>query len=207
MEEEKMCPKIIIGIDPSYSACGLTIIDRFHKIIKTYVVSTSLGKQDFYNICMKSKEQVDKICETISKYSDEKNILASLDTVVGMENALPYAFNSVALTALDVQLFHRFTEIKVALFNPTYLNYIMGKHTKKDSINLAKGLISIFEKDGYKHARQEEKNLTDGEAESLIYAARMLCRTEPYDKVSKAILELQPLFADEKEKYGKDFIY
>lgn len=205
--KEKMCPEIIIGIDPSYSACGLTIIDMYHKVIKTYVIETSLGKQDFYNICMKSKEQADKICDTICKYSDEKNILESLDTVVGMENALPYAFNSVALTALDVQLFHKLNEVRVALFNPTYLNYIMGKHTKKDSINLAKGLISVFEKYGYKHARQEEKNLTDGEAESLIYAVRMLCRTMPEDKVSKSILDLQPLFADKKEKYGKDFIY
>ena len=166
-----------------------------------------MGKQDFYNICIKSKEQVDKVQELLSKYSTEKNILKSLDTVIGMENALPFAYNATTLTALDVQLFHMFTELKTALFNPTYLNFIMGKHNKNDSINLALGLIKIFENNGYKHSEQHGKKLTDGEAESFIYATRMLCRTDPNDKVSKEIIKLQPLFAEEKEKFGKDFIY
>ena len=69
------------------------------------------------------------------------------------------------------------------------------------------GLLSIFEKHGYKHTIQAEKKLTDGEAESFIYACRMLCRTQPEDEITKDILELQPLFADEKEKYIDEFIY
>lgn len=205
MANNEICPKVIIGCDPSYAHFGLSIVDRFHKDIQTYDVQTTLGSQDFYNICIKSKEQVQKVVDTITKV--HTNILPSLDTVIGMENALPFAFNATSLTALDVMLFHELNPVRVALFNPTYLNYIMGKHTKKDSINLALGLLSIFEKHGYKHSVQAEKKLTDGEAESFIYACRMLCRTQPEDEITKDILNLQPLFADEKEKYGDNFIY
>lgn len=207
MNDANLCPKIIIGCDPSYAHFGLSIVDRYHRTIKTYDVQTTLGSQDFYNICIKSKEQVDKVIETIVKSEPSKNILYSLDTVIGMENALPFAYNATSLTALDVMLFHALGEIRTALFNPTYLNYIMGKHTKRDSINLATALIKIFTENGYKHVLQAENKLTDGEAESFIYACRMLCRTAPDDEIAIKILELQKLFKDEKEKYGKEFIY
>lgn len=200
-----ICPKRIIGCDPSFAHFGLTIIDRIEKNIKTFDVQSTLGKQDFLNVCVKSKQQVDNVISTIN--DEAKIILASLDTVVGMENALPHAFNATSLTALDVQLFYALNPVRTAIFNPTYLNYIMGKHTKKDSINLANGLISIFEKHGYSHVKKADKKLTDGEAESFIYACRMLCRTQPDDEITKDILALQPLFADEKEKYIDDFIY
>ena len=205
--EESITPKIIIGCDPSYTHFGLSIVDRYHKTIKTYDVQTTLGSQDFYNIAIKAKEQVEKVVETIRNSEPSKDILSSLDTVIGMENSLPFAFNATSLTALDVMLYHELGVMKTAVFNPTYLKYIMGKHTKKDSINLAKGLISIFESHGYKHVLQAEKNLTDGEAESFIYVCRMLCRIQPNDDVAKDILGLQPLFADEKEKYCEEFIY
>ena len=124
-----------------------------------------------------------------------------------MENALPHAFNATALTALDVMLFYRFGEEKTAVFNPTYLNYIMGKHTKRDSINLAMGLLSIFENHGFTHSEQAGKKLTDGEAESFIYVCRMMCRACPDSDITKSILLLQPLFINEKEKFGDTFIY
>ena len=205
MYNNNLNPKVLVGCDPSYSHFGLSILDRCSKEIKTYDIETKLGSQDFYNICMKSKEQVDKVVSVLEEHS--YNIMDGLDCVIGMENALPFAWNSVALTALDVVLFHRLGSTKTALFNPTYLNYIMGKHTKKDSINLALGLISIFEKHGYKHVLQHGKKITDGEAESFIYVCRMHCKTLPDDEITKDILSLQPLFADDKERVGDDFIH
>jgi len=202
---EDICPKFIIGCDPSFAHFGLTIIDRRAKEISTFDVQTTLGGQNFYNIAVKAKEQVQNVINTIDAV--DSYILQSLDTVIGMENALPHAFNATALTALDVMLFHEFGNTRTAVFNPTYLNYIMGKHTKKDSVNLALALISMFEAHGYKHIKQAGKKLTDGEAESFIYASRMLCRTKPDDDITKDILKLQPLFSDEKEKFGKEFIY
>ena len=92
-----MVPKIIIACDPSYAHFGLTIIDRFHKTIKTYDIQTKLGSQDFYNIAIKAKEQHDKVLDIIKSSELSKDILASLDTIIGMENALPFAFNSVSL--------------------------------------------------------------------------------------------------------------
>ena len=47
-------PKIIVGSDPSYSAYGISIIDVTSKDIRTNIIETALGKQDFYNICVKS---------------------------------------------------------------------------------------------------------------------------------------------------------
>lgn len=199
-------PKIIVGSDPSYSAYGISIIDVNAKDIKTNIIETALGKQDFYNICIKSKEQVDKVIDFLRKHPFDK-IEYSMDVIFGMENALPFAFNATSLTALDVMLFHRLGEPRTALFNPTYLTYLMGKHSKKDSINLALELLSIFEKHNYKHSMQNGKKLTDGEAESFIYATRMFCRVFPNDDITKDILQFQPLFADEKEKFGKEFIY
>lgn len=206
MYNSNLSPKIIIGCDPSYSHFGLTVVDRCAKDIRTYDIETSLGKQDFYNICIKSKEQVNKVIDVLRTHPFD-NIQYSLDVVIGMENALPYAFNSVALTALDVMLYHELGPIRTAQFNPTYLNFLMGKHTKHDSINLALGLISIFEKHGYTYSIHAKKKITDGEAESFIYACRMLCLTQPDDAITKDILSLQPLFSEQKEKFCEDFIY
>lgn len=200
-------PRVIIGCDPSFAHFGLSIVNLDDKDIKTYDIQTTLGEQNFYNVCIKAKEQVDKVCSIISGYDERKDILASMDTVIGMENALPHAFNATSLTALDVLLFHRFGAPKTAVFNPTYLSYLMGKHVKRDSINLATGLLSIFENHGFKHSLQASKKLTDGEAESFIYVCRMICRTRPDLGVSKDIIKLQPLFIDEKEKFGEEFIY
>ena len=82
----------------------------------------------------------------------------------------------------------------------------MGKHTKKDSVNLANALISIFEKHGYNHVHQASRKLRDGEAESFIYACRMLCLTSD-DEIVTDILALQPLFTTAKEKFSDNFIY
>lgn len=205
MYDNNLVPKIVIGCDPSYSHFGLSVLDRCSKEIKTYDIETKLGSQDFYNICMKSKEQVDNVISVLKEHP--YNILDSSDCIIGMENALPFAFNSVSLTALDVMLFHNLGSNKTALFNPTYLNYIMGKHTKRDSINLANALLSIFEKHGYQHVLKHGKKLTDGEAESFIYVCRMYCRALPDDEITKDILSLQSLFADVKERVGSDFIY
>ena len=40
--EESITPKIIIGCDPSYTHFGLSIVDRYHKTIKTYDVQTNM---------------------------------------------------------------------------------------------------------------------------------------------------------------------
>ena len=196
-----ICPRIIIGCDPSYTHFGLSMINREDKTIKTYDIETELGSQDFCNIAFKAKEQVNKVKETITE-----EVLSNFDTVIGMENALPYAFNATSLTALDVMLYHELNPVRTAVFNPTYLSYLMGKHTKKDSVNLANALISIFEKHGYSHVHQASRKLRDGEAESFIYACRMLCLTSD-DEVVTDILALQPLFKTVKEKFSDNFIY
>ena len=136
---EYICPRIIIGCDPSYTHFGLSMINREDKTIKTYDIETELGSQDFCNIAFKAKEQVNKVKETITE-----EVLSNFDTVIGMENALPYAFNATSLTALDVMLYHELNPVRTAVFNPTYLSYLMGKHTKKDSVNLANALIEFY---------------------------------------------------------------
>lgn len=204
--EEYICPKVVIGCDPSYTHFGLSIINRINKTIKTYDIEKELGSQEFYNIAMKAKEQVNDVKAIISSSEEDEDILSNFDTVIGMENALPFSYNATSLTALDVLLYHELNPVRTAVFNPTYLSFLMGKHTKKDSINLAKALISIFERHGYQHVLQAGKKLTDGEAESFIYACRMLCMTSEDDIVTD-ILDLQPLFAAVKEKFSNDFIY
>lgn len=200
-----ICPKRIIACDPSYAHFGLTLVDLTTKEIRTFDIQTTLGSQGFHNIAVKAKEQVEKVHKIINDVNPD--ILPSLDTVVGMENSLPFSFNATSLTALDVMLYHDLNPIRTATFNPTYLTFLMGKHKKSDSINLATALIKIFTEHGYNHVSQAEKKLTDGEAESFIYAARMLCRTQPENEVAKSIIEFQPLFSEEKEKYIDDFIY
>lgn len=198
--------KIIIGCDPSYTHFGLSIVNLENKTIKTYDIETELGGQDFYNIAMKAKEQVEKVRDTIIEAEGEDSY-KSFETIIGMENALPFAYNATSLMALDVMLYHEFNPKRTAVFNPTYLSFLMGKHTKRDSINLANALLSIFVNHNYNHEVQAGKNLTDGEAEGFIYACRMLCLAEPESEVVKDILELQPLFSEVKEKHSSDFIY
>lgn len=191
---------LFIGCDPSYAHFGLSIIDKDAEDIFTFDIETTLGSHDFKNICEKAKEQVDKVIATVEKY-------VGTWEAVGMENALPFSFNAVELTALDVLLYYKFGKENTALFNPNYLSYIMGKHTKKDSVNLATALIGIFEKHGYTHIiKSKKKTLTDGEAESFIYAVRIYCRLND-DEITKEVLELQPLFNTEKEIYSDNFIY
>lgn len=198
-------PKYIVGSDPSFAHYGLTIIDRVNKTIQTFDIKSTLGRQDFLNMYVKSKEQVQNVLDIIK--SVDRDIITSLDTVYGMENALVHSFTATALTALDMRLYETFSSKLTATFNPTYLTFLMGKHKKSDSIALANKLLEIYNEHNYKHTKQASKSLTDGEAESLIYATRMLCRTAKDEKVVQHILEFEPKFKEEKEKYLEDFIY
>ena len=204
-DKSKYCPKRIVGCDPSFAHFGLAVIDRMHDELHTFDVEMTLGKQDFINLSIKSLEQIQNVANRAETV--DKCIFTSLDTVIGMEHALPYGYSSAQLMALDIQLFNTFNKIRTAVFSPSYLSFIMGKHTKKDSINLAEGLINIFEKHGYKQvSKSGKKHIKDGEAEAFIYATRMYIRTVK-DEITNEIVSLFPLFNEEKEKYDEDFVY
>lgn len=194
--------KYIVGIDPSFTAAGVSIIDiRKSQIITTIIGVKAVGNKDFVNLALLANDHAKRIADYINDNT------VTVQTCIGMENALPWGYSSAELMALDTVLYNELGPGRVYTFNPTYLNFIMGKHTKKDSINLANGLLSIFSSFGFEHSLQYSKKLTDGEAESFIYAVRTFVRSFPEHEVTKKILENFENFSEIKERACEGFIF
>lgn len=194
--------KYIVGIDPSFTAAGVSIVDIDGLQISTTIIGVSaVGNKDFVNLALLANNHAHKIADYIN------NSTVTHNTCIGMENALPWGYSSAELMALDTILYNHLGPERVYAFNPTYLNFIMGKHTKKDSINLAKGLLSIFNSFGFEHISQFSKRLTDGEAESFIYAVRTFVRSFPDHIITKKILENFENFSENKERVCDGFIF
>lgn len=136
--------KYLIGLDPSFTRTGITIIDLTNKRIWFETAACKIGEKQFENVVHAAKSIVSQLKEIIFNYCKD-------DYDLVMESPLPCSSMSSALYSLDTLIYNEFESHIKKTYNPATLrSKIHGhKYSKTDSQELANKYINILSKKMY----------------------------------------------------------
>lgn len=165
-----------VGVDPSFTGLGLSIIDEKNKKITFKELSVDVKHGAFAEIAEASEEMV-------RLFLSEANEIIRVDAVIGMEIPPVTGMYAVKLWALDTHLYNSLIMNDKYLFNVPYLKFINKKYdSKKDTKEMISRIIEVFKDNGYeviqtlKDKRGKDRKLTSNQYDSFIYAIRMFVK-------------------------------
>lgn len=192
---------ILVGIDPSFSCAGVSVMDTEKKIIRLSDARTEIGKKSFENIFWASTRIHQDIREIIDAVG-KPDILVS---------EKPYAGGrfSSGLHTLDATLFydyiHRYQSLQnVYLMSARFLSHVHSQngikdYKKSDSTNLVRHqLLPIFEENGWdidygsKYAEKKSFKgaMNNDQAESFIFLTGLvISRNEEYGFIDQKMMD------------------
>ena len=185
---------IYIGLDPSFAHFGVTIIDTNTKII--YL--DDLTADDHHNFVFMCWSVANLWNTFYEKYSC---FLKNEHTYVAQEAPIASGINSGKLNALGLYFYimcgYRSAYSKIKTYHPMKLKLFhhKKKYTKKDTIKVVEDLIKFLEMNDYSVVVVKSKkflSITDGEADSFMYAIVTYIKNNPNDKIAKDILDMFP---------------
>lgn len=149
----------MVGIDPSFTRTGITVLTKDKKIY-FHTLSQTIGKKDFvhtYNSAYILANQIRDYLEQFKQYR------------VVMEYAPPISSMSPALYCLDSLYHFVLHPYIVQLYHPMVMATIIGKRerSKADSVLKGVSIIKSLQKDGWE-VMQKRKPCHDC-LEALIY--------------------------------------
>lgn len=154
-----MIEKTIVGIDPSFTRTGISVVTLDKKIFfKT--LSHPIGKKDFPNTYSAAYALANQLKDYLEQFKP-------YDVV--MEYAPPISSMSPALYSLD-SLYHYVLHDNIReLYNPIVLTKIIGHkgRTKAESVVLALSIVEELKQNGWE-VQQKRKPCHDC-CEALIY--------------------------------------
>ena len=200
-----------IGIDPSFSGLGLSIINEEKKEITFKELSVDVGIGAFAEIAKASHIMSAKVIKELKDiWYDPKLIGMEIPPVTGM-----YA---VKLWALDTDIYRGLesnSNNDIYLFNVTYLKFINKEYkSKKDTKEMIQNIVNVFKDNGWTinqtllNKKNKPRLLTSNECDSFLYAIRMYIKYH-YDNNKMTdmlgeIININDKFLEEKEtKIGK----
>lgn len=158
--------QFLVGLDPSFTRTGITIIDLTNKRIWFESVSCKIGEKQFENIFHAAKSIVSQLKEIIFNYCKD-------DFDLIMESPLPCSSMSAALYCLDSLIYNEFESHIRKTYNPATLrSRIHGhKYGKSDSQELANKYINILSKKMYNilSAMGTKRKICHDCCESFLY--------------------------------------
>ena len=154
---------LYFAFDLSFTGTGICLFDDNTKTIHFWQVKTTLDKH-------KTFESVQSGITSILQGIE--NIVAEYEQPSGLTIVMEQPFVggcwSAGLFGLDSAFYQRWREYVVKTYHPNTLKKIMGKHTKKDSIDLAHAIITELESCGWR-VKSPSNKITDDQSEALIY--------------------------------------
>lgn len=181
-----------MGMDLSFTRAGITIIDLEEKKVYNHAIKGNMGRS--FNVVY--KEGVSR-CRTLN---DIMKMYPKINTCI---SEAPFAggITSCGLFLLDSLIFYtlQLSGVKTLYTShPSHLKHIHGKaYEKSDSVKLANELRVILQKNGY---TLNKNKITHDEAESTIYACRLLVLLNADSKLTSEIIKHNKRFADKKEE-------
>lgn len=206
-----------IGLDPSFTGFGISIIDDELKKVSFYETSYPIDKRS----TLKKFDAIEIITHAVQRILS-KNIADT--SYFGQEISTAYSGWFMAeLYALDFETYRtnleEFEPESYDLYSQTYITFITGHKSslkEKTIFLLEDEILPIFEfygytickdstaqtktdqKEGNKYIRRE--TITNNEADSFIYALREFIKHSKEEIIKKEILEVLPrLLEDDKE--------
>ncbi len=187
-----------IGLDPSLAAFGISIIDNKNKKI----VLDQFKADDHHNFIFMSWS-ISNLYNAI--YNKYKEYLYNANSYIGQEapiasginsgklNALGYAFYSNLGLQSGYERIRTYHPIKLKVFHHT------KKYDKKLTIKVIEDILDIFKTNGYdidiRYSRTKKSiNITDGEADSMMYCVKQYLDNED-NEITKAIINKYPNFS------------
>lgn len=199
-----------IGLDPSMSHFGVTVIDTEHKIVLLDDL-TADNHHDFVLMCWAIANLYNKFCDRYSYYVNKET------TYYAQEAPISAGINAGKLNALGehfyINLGAKSKYERIRTYHPMKLKSFHHKkgYKKKDTIDVVTSILEYMEKEGYSikivvSRTKKDLTITDGEADSFMYAIRTYL-VYNNDKISKYILDKYPRFSViqsiEEINYGK----
>ena len=188
-----------IGLDPSFAHFGITIIDT-----KTQTIYLDdIAADNHHNFVLMSWAIANLYDQFLGKY---QYFLCDEGTYIAQEAPIASGINSGKLNALGMYFYIKAGEEsaynRIQTYHPMKLKsfHHKKKYTKQDTIEVVNKIIEYLESVGYKVKvikSRTKKNLTitDGEADSFMYAITTYMKCRPEAKTTQDILEMYPRFS------------
>ena len=188
-----------IGLDPSFAHFGVTIIDTRSQII--YL--DDLTADNHHNFVLMSWS-VANLYET---FRDKYNVyIDSPETYIAQEAPIASGINSGKLNALGIYFYIKLGEMsdygQINTYHPMKLKsfHHKKKYTKHDTIEVVEDIIKYLELEGYtikvvKSRTKKFLSITDGEADSFMYAITTYIKCRPESRLTKDLLNMFPRFS------------
>jgi hypothetical protein len=206
-----------VGLDPSFTGYGISIIDEEIKKVSFFETSYPIDKKS----TLRKFDAIEIISHAVSKIL-RKN--TSDKIFIGQEVSTAYTGWFIAeLYALDFETYRKNIESLLPahydLFSQTYITFITGHKSslKEQTIFILEDkILPIFVTNGYEVYKDtttmtktdvKEKNryikretITNNEADAFIYALREFIKYSNDNKTKNEILQVLPkLLEDSKE--------
>lgn len=209
---------LYVGLDPSFKAFGIAMIDTDSKRLELYQREVPMNKRSTIQK-LNAIESMSMMVRNIIESKSAENIY------IGQELSTAYTGWMVAeLFGLAQGLRHQLLKLypfEYDFYSQSYLQFIHKqthlnkkvKYSKESTIFLAMNIISIFESYGYlvsaekltetstgekdpnyKNRYIKVETITDGEADALMYAIRSYIKINRDSKLAQAILAKYPVF-------------
>lgn len=191
-----MSRSIYIGLDPSFTCYGVSVIDGDNKLIYFNSFKNSPGSKKIKFLSWASYNLVTEIEEWLNKM-----YLLKADTYIGQEAPVPHAPGS---STQMLYILGAFTYVRLGGYSSyerinTYNVYSIrrihnnSKYTKKDTIKVVEAILEHFKAHSYT-TYINTKTFNDGEADAFIYALKEFLLDSKDDELIDEILEVYPEF-------------
>ena len=154
---------LYFSFDLSFTGTGICMMNDAEKKITFWQVKTTLDKHKTFESVQRGISAILQGIEQILSDHEHDNNLK-----IVMEQPFVGGCWSAGLYGLDSAFYQRWREYIKRTYHPSTLNKVLGKHTKKDSVNLARDIIVELESCGWKLISSALR-ITDDMSEALIY--------------------------------------
>lgn len=188
---------VYIGIDPSLSGFGISIIDKN----KNQIILDEFKADNHHNfilMCWSISNLYNVIFDKYKNYINE-------ETTIAQELPISSGINSGKLNALGIHFYNELGKYSkyanIYCYHPIKLKVFhhKRKYDKKDTMTVIEDIFNIFKSHGYsieiRYSRTKKSlNITNNEADASMYVIKTYINKNPDDQITKEILSKYPRF-------------
>jgi len=206
-----------VGFDPSFTAFGISVIDEGYKNIVFNQFSTVIDKHS----TLSKFNAIDSLCSQVDSFLYDFYASSGFHMYYGEEVTTVYTgYFALELYALDFHLYSYLDSVdydNLDLYSPSTITKVTGHKSsaKEKTIFLIEDqILPLFVEHGYCVSKMEEadtkevkvgnrwqrrRTITDGEADSFIYALHQFYKFSDDGELKSKLIDLLPRLEEAKE--------